>query len=351
MQQKANIIYFTGTGNSARVCGVLGGVFEDAGYEVSVISIEDVKPDGVGEADLRVFAFPVYACSVPSVFIDWMRKLPRNNGAKAALISVFGSLDVNEKIPGYDGQALLQAKSLLEDKGFDVFFGDGTGYPFNVPVSGGVPDEEKSKAILEKADETIRNIGVRIVAGEKYFKKCSWFNEAWSKLFGLLYAAVGRRWIGKLYAADDSCVKCGLCIKSCPVHTINSKLGNIRWKWNCEGCQRCVNICPKKSINLTPARIIISLALSFMPWDSWIISLCNINAAVNESGGAAIFLRLGFWAAGFVGAALAADSVLFLLESTPGIGKLLRTGFMKKFARYTAPGFKPGKSYDNRKKS
>jgi Pyruvate/2-oxoacid:ferredoxin oxidoreductase delta subunit/flavodoxin len=351
--KQANIRYFTGTGNSGRVCGIIAGELSAAGYESSVESIENVDPAGRGRADLWVFAFPVYACAVPSIMADWMKKLPPAKGAKAALISVFGSVDANEKVPGYDGQALYQARAILELKGYDVFFADGTGYPFNVPVSGVVPSQEKIPPILEKADAKIREFSVKIISGDRYIKKCNWFNAAWSWLFGLMFSVIGRRWFGKLYVADNSCVKCNKCVNSCPAKTIGMSFGILKWKWNCEGCQRCINICPKKSIQLSPARIITSLALSFMPWDSWIIGISGLNTAVNELGPVGIIVRIGFWFAGFVGAAFVADTVLFLLESIPGLGKLFRMGFVKKFSRYIAPGFKPGKqsAEPNKKRS
>jgi len=67
---------------------------------------------------------------------------------------------------------------------------------------------------------------------------------------GLLFGLVGRRFLGKLFIADDDCTACGLCVRGCPVKAITMGTGNRpRWKSNCESCNRCINLCPTRAIN------------------------------------------------------------------------------------------------------
>ena len=49
------------------------------------------------------------------------------------------------------------------------------------------------------------------------------------------------------FLADESCIGCGLCVKSCPAHNLELIEGRVVQKDNCTLCYRCVNLCPKQS--------------------------------------------------------------------------------------------------------
>jgi Pyruvate/2-oxoacid:ferredoxin oxidoreductase delta subunit len=73
-------------------------------------------------------------------------------------------------------------------------------------------------------------------------------------LFPILYLIVGRFFMGKILFANDNCIGCGTCVKSCPAGALIMKNGkkeeNKRpyWRYNCEHCLRCLNFCPQKAV-------------------------------------------------------------------------------------------------------
>ena len=58
----------------------------------------------------------------------------------------------------------------------------------------------------------------------------------------------------KNYTVSDSCVKCGLCAKICPVGNIALEVGKPQFLHKCEQCMACIQWCPQRSIN-TPKTI------------------------------------------------------------------------------------------------
>lgn len=49
---------------------------------------------------------------------------------------------------------------------------------------------------------------------------------------------------------DDDCIKCGLCVKLCPMKNLNLDSKGILQNNDCILCYRCVNACPKKAITV-----------------------------------------------------------------------------------------------------
>ena len=53
---------------------------------------------------------------------------------------------------------------------------------------------------------------------------------------------------GKNLVVDENCIKCGKCIKSCPLNNISLVNGKIKISNNCMFCLSCLNNCPKNAI-------------------------------------------------------------------------------------------------------
>jgi len=52
--------------------------------------------------------------------------------------------------------------------------------------------------------------------------------------------------------ADESCTKCGKCVKLCPVKNIHLS-SKIEFASHCIACMRCYQSCPTSSIQITDA--------------------------------------------------------------------------------------------------
>ncbi len=52
------------------------------------------------------------------------------------------------------------------------------------------------------------------------------------------------------FSVNDACIKCGLCVKNCPVHAM--EMGGKIPSWvlpKCDNCLRCLHRCPVEAIN------------------------------------------------------------------------------------------------------
>ncbi len=49
---------------------------------------------------------------------------------------------------------------------------------------------------------------------------------------------------------DEDCIKCGICVKLCPMKNLELNKKGIHQHGNCMLCYRCVNACPEKAITV-----------------------------------------------------------------------------------------------------
>ena len=75
----------------------------------------------------------------------------------------------------------------------------------------------------------------------------------WDSIFGwifhLLYVIMVK-FMKKRYWVDDSCNKCNLCVKICPVGNITMEPSGIQFHDQCVVCLRCVHQCPQQAIQI-----------------------------------------------------------------------------------------------------
>ncbi len=53
----------------------------------------------------------------------------------------------------------------------------------------------------------------------------------------------------------DTCIMCGLCMRSCPSGSIKVDRPNATWtinRFDCVQCGYCTTVCPKKSLSINP---------------------------------------------------------------------------------------------------
>jgi ferredoxin len=246
------------------------------------------------------------------------------------VVAIFGELNVRRTLPGYEGRALQEARRLLEKKGYEVFFTDAIGYPFNATSITNTPQFQEIQPLLERGDARVKEMAASIKEGKKSLKPCHVLNEAWSWAFGKLFSLIGRRAMGKLYVADSRCSVCGQCVAACPVGAIRMKQGKPSWTLSCEACQRCINACPAKAIQTSLVRLVVLLGITFIPFDRLIFPK------------APFLLGQLFAFALCLASLFAADRLIGWLERRPGIGRFFEFSLTRRFRRYKEPNFKPG---------
>ena len=81
------IHYFSATGNTARAVQAVGAQLKAAGNEVSFCRVDGDSAPPEAIPDLTVMAFPIWAWAAPHFVLNYVRRLPRAKGARAAVLS------------------------------------------------------------------------------------------------------------------------------------------------------------------------------------------------------------------------------------------------------------------------
>ncbi|HBE79336.1 MAG TPA: hypothetical protein DDW65_16415 [Firmicutes bacterium] len=336
---KVYIHYFSGTGNTKRAVDVISENLKQNNFDVHKLVIGKDRLVTMDNSALHIFAFSILSWSAPVLVKKYLRRLAAGRGAKAALFAVYA---------GDPGQALVDAQKILKNRQFDVFLSGGACYPNNwSQMTNPVPADEAKEA-LAAGDQTALDFSNSFIKGEAKQHPSFASGHLLTRIIAFFFALFGRRFLGKAYIVDSNCNHCGVCIKSCPVCTINMS-GLIRkkphWRFNCEDCARCINICPQKAIQVSMPKLIIHSLLL----------IAGIGACFPAAGFMSVMVpgvfRIAGWILGFAIALMAAlwlqfvllDRILFLLEQISPFQKFFQMNFTKNYNRYMAPGFKPEK--------
>ena len=117
------IVYFSGTGSTARVPSQFEKAFIHYGVEVQTVALDrQITEDHILSAseqavDLLILIFAVHAFDAPEPVYDWISKIPDGNGQEVAMISVSGGGEVWPNTACRAG-----CINLFEQKGYNVFY-------------------------------------------------------------------------------------------------------------------------------------------------------------------------------------------------------------------------------------
>jgi ferredoxin len=332
---QVQIHYFSGTGNTARAARILKQELENQGSAATLICVEQrhLPLPPTDSVNLHILAFPVYAGAVPQIMRQYLQRFSAHGSARFAVLAVVGDAWVGKEpnrkhIPGHEGQSLQEAQRLLARKGYRVHLTDVVPYPANITqfASAMAPDDQER--LFQQSDAQVRAIATRLISSDIRCRPCSFAVRCWAVPLGVLYRWFGRRGLGKLYVADQTCTHCGLCAQSCPAKAIRMREGFPRWTLECQGCQRCINICPSRSIQTSVVRLVALFApipLSFWltrGWGKWRSSIL---------WGSLFSLLLP----------LLADLAIDRAERNPRARAFLGKSFTREYRRYREPQFQP----------
>ncbi len=340
MYKNIHVHYFSGTGNSQKIAFSLAENFRKCGSEVIISNMEMGTGEASSKSDLHLFVFPVLGFSTPHYVLQYVLKMEKVKGVKAAVVFTAG---------GYAGFAHVQIEWMLRKKGFDVVWNSLVACPDNWTQMVEPMPKAKALVVLTEAEKTVPAIVNDIMEGKVKKEKIANFQGAISFIVNFLFSRIGRFMMGMCYIADTKCNECGLCVSTCPTENIRyMKLFSkkLYWGWNCEDCNRCINICPQKAIQVSWLLLafhgtfqvvgVLFLVKFFLhgvsglgfvtaSW-SWIINLlCFFSGVV-----ALVVLEGTLF-----------NRFLFLLHQIPFVRKLSTWTWTVKSRRYTAPGFKP----------
>lgn len=235
--ETVHLVYFSGTGGTARVAAALEQAFLGRGLAVTKTEL-DAKPHPQVEADLTVLAYPVYACNAPLPVDEWIERAPSISGALAAVVSVSGG---GEMTP--NTACRVDVIRRLTRKGYRVVGEDMFVMPANVFVAYG---DALSAMLFRAAKIRAERFADGILSGAGKRSKPHLPDRLFAKLFTVEKKRSGL--FGRKLRASDVCTGCGWCASNCPRRNIEMKDGKPTFGDRCVICLRCVYGCPKNAI-------------------------------------------------------------------------------------------------------
>jgi len=219
--EKWIIAHFSPTGGTKKVADAIA-----AGFNMPVVEMDLTKAYStvtLDENDALMAVLPVYAGRVPQISLERLFAL-KGNGQKAVVVVVYGNREYDD--------ALLETKNTLEANGFQVIAAAAFIAEHSIvrSIASGRPDAEDKVLCRQFAANVMAKLEnpapVSVPGNDPYMElKPSAFHPA----------------------ADETCVKCGVCAEQCPVGAIpldapSQTLGDV-----CINCMRCVEACPVSS--------------------------------------------------------------------------------------------------------
>ncbi|MCL2832974.1 MAG: EFR1 family ferrodoxin [Treponema sp.] len=217
------IFWFSGTGNSLYLAKCLKDNLEGAVlYPIK----SGVPAEAVGgSSDIVGFVFPSYYSNLPRIVRSFAEKLDIKSGTYIFTIVSMGAL----------GQgSVYELESLLAKKNLRLDYGRGILLNGNYVIMYNPADSQKSKTKMQKIAVKIKNISAEIAAGKQVVKKIKFSADNLYKNIESLDAE---------FFTEDSCNKCGVCVKVCPAANIKLEEKPV-WLHHCEHCVACINNCP-----------------------------------------------------------------------------------------------------------
>jgi Pyruvate/2-oxoacid:ferredoxin oxidoreductase delta subunit len=351
LMPNATIMYYTGTGNTARAAHLLCNDLSGFGYKVNMIHVRRNTPPPSSCGDLAIVLFPVLAFTIPQSLRFFLNHLPKGNGCKAAIVANHGMLDTKGGFSkGHESQSPLVIKRILSKKNYIVTYLDAVGYPENLTFIASAIPKTDEEAVLQAGDTRVREIAKNISSGVIVQKTYRLANRISGWLVGALFTWLGRWHFGKCYVANSTCNGCGLCAKGCPSRTIRMVRGKPMWGYGCDGCLFCYNACPSSSIQVSIVRLIALSVAEILPivlaasyGGSIVTGVAGSDVSSFISGNPLLSIISGLIVFGVfvVPLVFATDKLLAFLERIPFLGPLMNITYTRNLKRYLCPGFKP----------
>ena len=218
--EKWIIAHFSPTGGTKKIADAIA-----SGFHTPVAEMDLTKTDSavtLGENDALMAVLPVCAGRVPQISLERLSSL-KGNGQKAVAVVVYGNREYED--------ALLETKDALEANGFRVIAAAAFIAEHSIArsIAAGRPDESDEALCCQFAADVMAKeddaAPVNVPGNIPYKElKPSAFHPA----------------------ANEDCVKCGICAQQCPVGAISLDDPSRTSNDLCINCMRCVQVCPQQ---------------------------------------------------------------------------------------------------------
>lgn len=262
---RAELYYFTGTGNSRRVIEWFGEVASEHGLTVDIHNIaESLKARSPVPSSLLGFCSPTHGFNFPPVMLKFLVRFPRGANKVFIMNTRAGVKLWKIHLFGISGVAQLLAALILKMKGYKVVGMRPVDLPSNwISIHPGLR-EKVIASMVERCRRNTKRFANRIISGKRGYRALlDIVQDLAVSPIALGYYFVGRYVLAKSFIASSACTMCGRCIRDCPVQAIREIDKRPYWTFKCESCMHCMNHCPERAIQTAHGLVIGSLYLLF----------------------------------------------------------------------------------------
>jgi ferredoxin len=264
LKNKAIDIYcFSGTGNTYLAAKKIATTMEESGCVVSIYDLAKANSKDIKLSHIIGIGFTVACWNTFPVVKDFINNLPTGNGAEVFVFTTMGDSSLN---------TAGNFSCVLNNKGYNIIGAQDFLMPNNFIA---VKKEEKNILKREKAYKKIELFANQLVDGSAQHYKTNIF----FKVCFAITNFITNRWRGKIFqkivrfaVEKNKCIKCGLCIKICPVKNIEYDANKypVFNGMKCQVCMRCISYCQNHAIKSFLLRKTYK-ALSIEEIKKWII--------------------------------------------------------------------------------
>jgi len=262
MLSSATIVFFSGTGGTARCAYAIKQSLESLSVAVSLYELrKDNTSSPSLDADLLVMMYPVFMFDAPFPVYRFLAQLPLSNGKRVAIIPVSGG---GEIFPNRACRYMVSKR--LEQKGYEVIYEDMLMMPSNTIIPTGKnasigllkvlqatskalasSQNAKSNKLLSKCDEIAHNMATE--ARQRIY--APHVDRIFARLSGFEKGAVGLKGFGERIQASSACNSCGWCVRGCPQNNITLEEGasTPSFSSSCALCLKCIYGCPEHALS------------------------------------------------------------------------------------------------------
>ncbi|MRS12839.1 MAG: (4Fe-4S)-binding protein [Actinobacteria bacterium] len=256
--EHVSLRYFSGTGNTYRVACWIAEAARSRGVEVDMASIsgrvgEPRTPTTASDRRLLGVLTPTHGFTATWASIVHAATTPGVRGAEVFTVATRAGWFVGSaRLPGLEGTAAWLLALVLVMRGGHLVGVRAIDMPSNWTALHWGLSASHVAEIEEAAAVRAKTFAQSILEGRRQLTGgLSLTAGLLLAPVSLLYLALARPLLGKLFVADERCTSCALCAKHCPfgaVHMIGGPRKRPYWTSSCESCMRCMNVCPERAI-------------------------------------------------------------------------------------------------------
>ena len=238
MSKHAKVVFYTGTGGTARAAAAFKASLDAHGCPASMHQIHAAVKADYNPSDLLVLLFATHAYNAPLAVYDWIENAPAAGGAQAVVVSVSAGGDVSS-----NSNCRAGAIRRLEAKGYQIIYEHMLVMPNNWMHA---TPEPLALMLLQVLPEKVNAMVKDILSGATRRTAPTLLGRILSRLGEL--EKKGAPKFGKKIITLPDCNGCGWCASACPAQNITITSGAARFGTVCQLCFNCIYGCPQKAL-------------------------------------------------------------------------------------------------------